>query len=166
MFEWININKFWEFSFGEGQNLFGRSPIILYVRNTYELNVILITYLKALFISYLNVILIIKNEFVVVISFFKFIFYFSGTLYCLEERKTLISFFITWFSCSVWSKFRTCIAGDEKKLFVTRLSEVTLEDVIGGRFWYISVRLQSHLLASGISSQLLHLQGRREHKNK
>ncbi|KAF1385951.1 hypothetical protein EPR50_G00096370 [Perca flavescens] len=36
--------------------------------------------------------------------------------------------------------------------------------MIGGRQWYISVRLQSHLLASGISSQLLHLQGRREHK--
>lgn len=70
MFEWININELWQFSFGEGQNLFGRSPIILYVRNTYELNVILITYLKALFISYLNVILIITNEYVVVISFY------------------------------------------------------------------------------------------------
>lgn len=70
MFECININELWQFFFGEGQNLFGRSPIILYVRNTYELNVILITYLKALFISYLNEILIITNEFVVVISFY------------------------------------------------------------------------------------------------
>lgn len=54
--------------------------------------------------------------------------------------------------------------GDGNKLFVTGLFDVTLEDMIGGRPWYISVRLQSHLLASGISSQLLHLQGRREHK--
>ena len=54
--------------------------------------------------------------------------------------------------------------GYENKLCVIGLSSVTSWDVIGGRLCYISVSLQSHLLASGISSQLLHLQGRREHK--
>ncbi|MED6293008.1 hypothetical protein CHARACLAT_006403 [Characodon lateralis] len=53
---------------------------------------------------------------------------------------------------------------NEKRFLETGLSDVTLEDMIGGGEVYISVRLHSHLLASGISAQLLYLQGRRTHK--
>lgn len=41
--------------------------------------------------------------------------------------------------------------------FVIGLPDMTLEYMIGGWLWYIRVRLRAHPLASGISSQLLHL---------
>lgn len=91
----------------------------------------------------------------------------------LLETKFVVSLgntvLVTFYFHTQWNnsshvKQESVTLKNENKIFVTGLFDVTLEDMIGGRLWYISVRLQSHLLASGISSQLLHLQGRRVHK--
>lgn len=95
--------------------------------------------------------------------------YFKPSLQCIGNTAWITFFFIldafhTQCNQSSGVLQDSVTLRNENKLFVIGLFGVTLEDMIGGRHWYISVKLQSHLLASGISSQLLHLQGRRVHK--